>query len=285
MTNRWTGAPRCVLLLLMAAAPACQTPAEPADKVAVCAKTSDATCLAALMKTGDTRQQDRALEALVSMKSKAAVPALLAALLNTLQTGGDGKAVAEKLRAIDPDAMTRARDEMIAKAAAAREKGSTLAAGQYLENAQALARLAGGPDLAGEEKKIDGVKKAKRHADLVEKLIDAMENGQLSRSFEIAKTFSEETGDEQVRRVLPDLQKLSDLEDKFYATAQAQEKAKAAFDAAKASEGKAERDKASPAYQAAKNQMVLIRRALEKERRQLPLLTEKVREATIQYLK
>jgi hypothetical protein len=260
-------------------AASCQAPAE-TDRVAACAKAPDEACLAALARDGDAPTRARALDALVAMKSKAALPMLLAALLNELQTGGDGAALAAKIQATDPGAIRRAYEDEVAAEVAARKAGSAFAAEQRLANARALARLAGGSTLEVEAQKIADMKKEKRRAELVEKLLDALENGQLSRSSAIAEKLVAELGVEGVARLLPDLQRLAALEDRFYATAQAQEKAKAALDAAKAGGTKAARDAAAAAYNTEKSNMVLIRRALEKERKKLPLVTEKVREAT-----
>ena len=96
------------------AAAACSSPA-PADKVAGCAKAADEGCLARLLESGNSGERARALEALVAMKSKAAVPALLSTLLITLQTGGDGAEVAAKITGIDAGAVRRAYEEQVAK--------------------------------------------------------------------------------------------------------------------------------------------------------------------------
>lgn len=260
------------------AAAACASPG-PADKIAACAKTADDACLAKLLESGDAGERARALEALVAMKSRAAVPALLSILLNTLQTGGDGAAVAAQIAAIDAGAVRRAYEEQVASEVAARKVGSAFAAGQHLENARALSKLAGGSTLTVEAGKIDEMKKGKRHAELAEKLVDALENGQLSRGHEIAKRYVEETGDGGVRKILPEIERLGALEDRFYAVAQAQEQAKDALAAAKARGPAAEVQAATAAYQVEKSNMVLSRRALEKERKKLPLITERVREA------
>jgi hypothetical protein len=240
--------------------------------------------LLALRKNGDGTEREQALRLLAAMKSKDVVPDLVAILLNSLQTGSDGKKEAEAVTAINPDALKMAYAEMRRKAEEARKAGSAFAADQYIQNADALSRLTGGGDLSGEKQGLEALKKEQRLAELAEKLVDAMENGQCSRPFEIAKAFSAATDDAALRGMLPEFEKLSRLEDKFYDTARAQESANAAYDASiKAGVPGPERDRLLKNRNTEKGNMVLIRRALERDRKKLPLMTEKVREIAERY--
>jgi hypothetical protein len=229
---------------------------------------------------GDRVEQSAAQDLLVARRSRAILPDLVAALLNRLQTGGDGREEAARIASIDPAGVRNAYDGEISAAEAARKSGSVAAAEQHLENAKALQKLAGGADLSGEFEKTKAVKDAARLRGLCEALMDALENGRLSESLAAARSVAAATGDEALARIVPDIEKLSNLEDRFYSVAQAQEKAKKEHDdAVRDGAPPGERSSKLAAYNAQKSAMVLARRALERERRKLPLITERVRQA------
>jgi hypothetical protein len=233
--------------------------------------------LVRLMKAGDETERERALCALEKRGSRYAVEELVSRLLNGLQTGADVKGEVARLNRLDPQAIIKAREEMIEKSRQSRAQGSLMAATQFLENAESLSRLAGGGDISAERAGLITVRQQKRQDELVTELISSMEAGQLTRSYDVARTLNPLAGGKLAGQIA-DLQRLSALEEHFYKTAQRQEAAKKAFeDAAKSGVKGEELAGLKEAWNSVKGDMILARRGLEKERRRLPALTEAVK--------
>jgi hypothetical protein len=225
----------------------------------------------------DSQARDTAIRALVERKSEKVVPVLVSRLLNTLETGGDVAADVAAVNSISPDALRNARDSMIDKANKAKSEGSIIAAKQYIESAQALSAFVDKKDLSGAVAALDGEKKAAVFNERAAALIKAMENGQLSRMYTIGKILADDPAAAGLKAVLPEMERLSRLEDRFYSVAQAQESTKSLYEEAKKKGEKGDKlARMKNDFDTQKGNMILARRELERERKKLPALAEKV---------
>lgn len=222
--------------------------------------------------------REMAIRGLVERKSAIVVPILLSRLLNKLQTGEKGDEEAAAINSIDPGALKKARESMIDKANQAKRDGSTLAAKQFLENAQALSPFVDNKDLSSEKASLEEAKKVEITREQVVALLKAMDNGQLTRMYYVATLLAEKPDTAGLRALLPEIERLSRLEDRFYSVAKALESAKSAYEEArKKGVAGVELAKLKANFDTQKGNMILARRELERERQKLPALSEKVR--------
>jgi hypothetical protein len=104
-----------------------------------------------------------------------------------------------------------------------------------------------------------------------------MENGQLSRMYTIGKILADDPAAAGLKAVLPEMERLSRLEDRFYSVAQAQESTKSLYEEAKKKGEKGDKlARMKNDFDTQKGNMILARRELERERKKLPALAEKV---------
>jgi len=233
-----------------------------------------------LYGSGNQVEKKRILAELVDMKSRLAVPELIKNLLNTLQTGGDGSGEVEIIERLEPGAIERELNIMLAKSESARQDKSLFAAEQYLENAGALAKLVNGNNLAAAQSANESLKKERRIAGTAESVIEALQDGRLSEAYTSSNIFYEQTGSERVKALLPELKTLSALEEKFYRVASDQENARNKYLKAKSDKvGQAELIRLKASFDTEKGNMVIARRNLERARQKLPVLTDKMRNA------
>jgi len=233
-----------------------------------------------LYKSGNPIEKKRILAELVDMKSNLAVPELLNNLLNTLQTGGDGEREAEIIERLEPGSIEKELNGMLAKSEAARLEKSLFGAEQYMENANALAKLVKGKNPIVYQSAIEALKKEKRIAEIKGSILEAMENGRLSEAYKYSQNYYDLTSNKQMEILLPELKILSDFEGNFYLVALNQENARNRYIKAKSDNASLEDlKKLKDILNTEKGNMVIIRRNLERARKKLPELTDKIKSA------
>jgi hypothetical protein len=236
-------------------------------------------------RNGEAGDREKALQALVEKKSPRAVPMLISKLLNSVQTGGDGKAETGAINSIDPLAIEKNYHQLMAKYEQAKLDDMPTAAREYFQNASILHQFLGKKSKREEMKERTreleelGIKKTLDN--YKDQYFDALEAGQLSKAYEIAKkAYDLSPHKSELSEFLENARAAAEAEDRFYAVAGAMDQAKSAYDdAQKRGEKGAGLEVLKRTWEEQRSAMVMAKRNLDRERQKMGACVQSMKKA------
>ncbi len=222
---------------------------------------------------------------LTKNKSRIFLETVLGILINKIQTNQPYMEQLNYIKEIDEKFIEKKYDEYQKMLTAARRDRNVVAIEIYSDNIKALSSLLGkNTNETAIQNEVKKIKSEKEREELYVKFIDATMNQELERSFNIFKKLIEKnmiTKKPAAERLYNILKELSEIEEKFYKTAEKQDNLMIEIEKEKRAGNRVKVKRLEIELQGIKSNMVLSKRALDRASKRLEVVRELFEEVKI----
>ncbi|MCX7958745.1 MAG: hypothetical protein N3B13_06835 [Deltaproteobacteria bacterium] len=255
------------------------------DAMADCRKEEMEKFLSAEYARASETIKNHIYNKLTQNRSRIFLDTVLSILINKIQTNQDYKSELNYINSTEPSFIEKKYNEFSEKLDDARKQKNIIAIEVYLENLRALSKILNREnDETRLKSEIKSIKSEKERDELYSKFINATMNQEMVRAYNIFKRLKEKNlvqNNEKANKLEGILAEISDIEERFYETANRQDRLMIELEKAKRSGEKSRIKQLEQELQSVKSDMVLKKRSLDRAARKLGTVRELFEEVNL----